>query len=165
MPGTTGLAYAQDKGFNVTELFVSDTTGGTWSELETTNFTDDSVKVNPALGEAKKASIPTALALSRKVGDKDQKFIILGDADCISNGEISISRKGVQAANYNLILGAFYWMSDNEVPIDVRRPEQPDKTIKMGIDGVALTRWGFIGLFPLAMIIFYILLWIRRKGR
>jgi ABC-2 type transport system permease protein len=165
MPGTTGLAYAQDKGFNVTELFVSDTTGGTWSELETTNFTDDSVKVNPALGEAKQASIPTALALSRKVGNKEQKIIILGDADCISNGEISISRKGVQAANYNLILGAFYWMSDDEVPIDVRRPEQPDKTIKMGIDGVALTRWGFIGLFPLAMIIFYILLWIRRKGR
>ncbi|MFA5848282.1 MAG: Gldg family protein [Bacteroidales bacterium] len=164
MPGTTGLKYTEDKGYKVTRLFVTDTTG-TWNELETTAFADDTVKMNAAAGEEMLSLLPTAISLSRKVGDKEQKIVILGDADCISNGEISISRKDVSAANYYLIMGAFFWMSDNEVPIDVRRPSPPDTTISMGISGVAATRWFFIGLFPLAMIIFYILLWIRRKGR
>jgi len=165
MPGTTGLAYTEDKGFKVTELFVSDTTGGTWDEVETTDFIDDTVKVNPAVKEEMKASIPTAIALSRKVGEKEQKIVILGDADCISNGEISISRKEVKAANYYLIMGAFFWMSDDEVPIDVRRPDPIDRKIYLGMPGMTITKWGLIGIFPFAMAIFYILLWIRRKGR
>ena len=110
-------------------------------------------------------SIPTVLALDRKVGDKTQKIIISGDADCISNGEISIGRKDVNAANYNFIMGAFYWMSDEEVPIDVRRPTPPDDKISMGVPGIAITRWALMGALPLAMLIFYILIWVRRKGR
>ncbi len=164
MPGTAGLKYTEDKGYKVTRLFVTDTTG-TWNELETTAFADDTVKMNAAAGEEMLSLLPTAVSLSRKVGDKEQKIVILGDADCISNGEISISRKDVSAANYYLIMGAFFWMSDNEVPIDVRRPSPPDTTISMEISDVTTARWFFIGLFPLAMIIFYILLWIRRKGR
>jgi len=164
MPGTTGLKYTEDKGYKVTRLLVTDTTG-VWNELETTAFADDTVKMNATAGEEPMSMVPTALSLNRKVGDKEQKIVILGDADCISNSEISISRKDVSAANYYLIMGAFFWMSDNEVPIDVRRPSPPDTTLSMDISDVTTTRWFFIGLFPLAMIIFYILLWIRRKGR
>ena len=165
MPGVTGLSYVQNKGYGVTELFVTDTTGGTWSEVETTNFIDDTVKVNPALGEEMRASIPVALALNRQVGEKDQKIVILGDADCISNGEISISRKGIKAANYNLIMGAFYWMSDDEVPIDVRRPSTTDRKLFIGIRGIKITKWSLVGILPLAMLVFYVVVWIRRRGR
>jgi ABC-2 type transport system permease protein len=165
MPGTTGLVYKDDIGYKVTELFVSDTTGGTWNELETTDFIDDTVKLNPSIGEQAMMSIPTAIGLNRKVGEKDQKIVILGDADCISNGEISIGRKEVPASNYSLIMGSFFWMSDNEVPIDVRRPNTTDTKISVGTKGKIITQWGFIGLYPLMMIIFYILLWIRRRGK
>ncbi len=166
MPGTTGLSYTKDKGYKVTELFVSDTTGGTWNELGEVKPVYDSLEViKPSAGVEMKSSIPTVIALDKKVGDKNQKIIIMGDADCISNSEISMSRKDVLSANYNLIMGAFYWMSDNEVPIDVRRPTPPDAKIYLGVSGIRVTRWGFMGLLPLAMIVFYILMWVRRKGR
>jgi len=167
MPGATAISYqgAKAKGFNVTELLVTDTLGGTWNELETTNFIDDTVKINPSLGEKPEASMPVAIALSREIGDKEQKVLVLSDADCISNGEISIRRKGVQAANYNLIMGAFFWMSDDEVPIDVRRPNPPDTKIFLSISGMTVTKWGYAGVLPLIMGIFYLLLWIRRKGK
>ncbi len=165
MPGTSGIQFSTDKGFKVTTLFTSDTAGGTWSEVETKDFVNEPVTQNISKGEDTLASIPTAVALNRKVGDKDQRIVILGDADCISNGEISIGRKDVSAANYYLIMGAFYWMSNEEVPIDVRRPTPPDNTMSVGMPGVTLIRWLFIGLIPLAMIIFYVLMWIRRKGR
>jgi len=167
MPGATAISYqgAEAKGFKVTELFVTDTAGGTWSETVTTNFIDDTVSVDPAKGEKMEASIPVAIAMSRKVGEKDQKIIVVGDADCISNGEISIGRKGVRAANYNFIMGAFFWMSDDEVPIDVRRPATTDRKLSVGLPGMRITKWGMLGLLPLAMAVFYILLWIRRKGK
>ncbi len=167
MPGATALSYekSKEKGFNVTEILVSDTTGGAWSEVETTNFIDDTLIVNPLKGENIRTSIPLGLALSRKIREKEQKIVILSDADCISNGEISRLRKNVPSANYSLIMGTFYWMSDDEVPIDVRRPTPPDRRVHIGLNGMRLAKWGLIGLFPMAMVIFYVLLWIRRKGK
>lgn len=99
MPGTTGLECFEDKGFSITPLFVSDTIGS-WNELETVDFLDDTVSLNPLVGEVERSYI-TALAMSRSTGGKEQRIIILGDADCLSNGEISIGRKEVAAANYS----------------------------------------------------------------
>ena len=44
MPGTTGLECFEDKGFSITPLFVSDTIGS-WNELETVDFLDDTVSL------------------------------------------------------------------------------------------------------------------------
>ncbi|MFR7875882.1 MAG: hypothetical protein ACLU4J_05455 [Butyricimonas paravirosa] len=33
----------------------------------------------------KRRCLPDALALSRKMGDREQRIIVLGDADCIIN--------------------------------------------------------------------------------
>ncbi len=167
MPGAAALSYenSASKGFDVTELFVTDTSGGTWSELQTTNFVDDTVKINPETGEVAKASIPVALALSRQVGEREQKIIVVGDADCISNGELNRSRKGIRASNYNLIMGSFFWLSDDEVPIDVRRPPFTDRKVYVGLTGMRITKWSLIGFIPLAMLVSYILMWLRRRGR
>jgi len=162
MPTAVGLEYTTDKGFDAVPLFVSDSSS--WNEMETTNFIDDTVKLNPAAGEVQKPYV-TGLALSRKVGKKMQKIMIIGDADCISNGEISIARQGVQAANYSVITGAFFWMSDNEVPIDVRRPPSTDDNIALNKSSLSTTKtvliWGLSGLLALCAIV----LWIRRRGR
>jgi len=165
MPGTTALKYTEDKGFKVTELFVTDTSATAWNEIETTNFTDDTVTLNKAVGESLLNPAVTAIALNRNVGEKEQKIVILGDADCISNGEISIFRSEVKAANYNFIMGAFFWMSNDQVPVDVRRPTPKDRSINLGTSGMKATRWILIGLLPFLMIILYTLIWIRRRGR
>jgi ABC-2 type transport system permease protein len=144
MPGVNGLKYSTDKGYKVTPLIVKDTLA-------------DSVTMAPP--------VPVVIALDRKIGDKEQKIIVMGDADCISNAEISIGRKDVNAANYNLIMGAFYWMSNDEVPIDVRRPTPPDDKISMGVKGMTITRWGLVGIIPFLMAFAYVILWIRRKSR
>lgn len=162
MPGAVGLEYTKDKGFDVTQLFRSDS--ASWNEVETTDFIDDTARLHPAAGEVQK-SYATGLALSRKVGEKMQKIVLLGDADCISNGEISIGRNGIQAANYSVITGAFYWMSDNEVPIDVRRPPLPDDKISLDKKSMATTKIMLMWVFPGILALCAILLWIRRRGR
>ena len=69
---------------------MSDTING-WNELQTVNFIDDTVRLNPESGEIERSYV-TALALSRQVGKKEQKIVVLGDADCLSNIELSRGR-------------------------------------------------------------------------
>lgn len=163
MPGCMGLEYVTDKGFTVTPLLVTDSTG-VWNELETTNFIDDTVKLNPVVGEREQRYV-TALALSRKIGEKEQKIVVLGDADCISNIELFKRREEIRAENYYIILGSFHWLSDGEAPVDVRRPLPIDNDIFLGKEGAKITKVAFTWVIPGLILLLALLVWIRRRSR
>ena len=163
MPGCSGLTYTEDKGYKVIPMLVTDTVGS-WNELETTNFVDDTVRLNPVVGEVEN-SYPTALALLRKVGDKEQKIVILGDADCISNGEVSIYRKTVKASNFAVIAGVFYWLSDEVAPIDIRRPVPPDDMVYLSQEVMNGARIAFMWGYPGVLLLAAVFIWLRRRGR
>lgn len=163
MPGAVGLNYTTDKGFTITPVLVSDSTS--WNELETSNFLDDTVRLNPIIGEVQQ-SYTTGLALSRKIANnKEQRIIVLGDADCMSNGEFSARRRNIWASNYTLVSGFFYWLSDNEVPIDVRRPQSTDDALSVGKASMQTTKVVLIWILPGLLFLCAIGLWIRRRGR
>lgn len=161
--GVAGLRQVADLGYKVTELFRSDTVGS-WNELETTDFVDDTVRLNPAIGEVEQ-SYPTMVALSRQVNGKEQRIILSGDADCISNGELMSTRRGINASNFSVIMGGFFWLSDNEVPIDVRRPPMPDDNLYIGSTGASVLWWILVVILPMVLVVVAIVLSIRRKGR
>lgn len=163
MPGTAPLAYSAEKGFTITPLFTTDTTG-CWNELQSTDFIEGNIGLNPETGEVEK-QYATALALSRPMGKKEQKIIILGDADCISNGEFSRQRNGIMASNYTLIMGCFYWLSDQEVPIDVRRPQTPDNEIYTDENTMQAMKVILIWILPGLLLLLYLFIWIRRRSR
>ena len=93
MPDAVALECDTTQGFTVTPLLVTKNKGS-WIEYKTTDFIDDKAELNPEDGEVEQANL-TAVALNRKMGNKDQKIIILGDADCISMGELAVSRRGM----------------------------------------------------------------------
>lgn len=162
MPGVAGLEYVGGEEYSVTSLFETDSL--CWNELETVDFEDDTVSYHPESGEVQKA-YTTGLALSRPKNGKEQRIVILGDADCISNGEISISRQNIWTENYAVVNGTFFWLSNGEVPIDVRRPNPTDNKVYLTQDQMAVWdivfRWGIPVLLALAGIV----IWVRRKGR
>ena len=137
---------------------------GSWNELKTTDFIDEIATYNPKQGELG-GPVTTALALTRKVGGKEQRIMILGDADCFSNGELSRSRTGIQSQNFYMATGMFFWLSNNEVPIDVRRPEPPDND--MNISDKIMPFWNILYkiVFPALLALAFLLIWLRRKGR
>jgi ABC-type uncharacterized transport system. len=164
MPSAVGIDYkdAAAKGYTVKPLFVTDTTG-VWNELETTDFVDDTVVLNTAAGEVAIANAPTGIALSRKLNGKEQKVIILGDADCMSNGELGHRRKDIFSGNSLLIVGAFNYLSDYTAPVDVSRPEFTDNDIHLTKTGFKVTRVAFAGVVPGIMLISYLVIWFRRR--
>lgn len=162
MPTAGGLELPGGKGFDIITLFRTDSTGS-WNEVETTDFNDDSATFNPA--KEVMQSNPTVVALSRKVNGKEQKIIVAGDADWLSNGELGMSRKELQPANFTLIAGAFYWMSDGEVPIDMRRDPSKDRSLSVGKSGWEISRPFLKWIFPILLVGAGLLIWIRRRGR
>ena len=163
MPNAVGLEYTEDKGFEVTPLLMSPESGS-WNELETVDFVDGKVALNAEAGEVEK-SYPTALALSRKKGDREQKILIIGDADCVSNGELLKTRPGVSAFNYYLIAGGFHWLSDGEVPIDIRRPQAPDNEVFLNERSASILSAMFVWILPCFLLLLALFIWLRRRGR
>lgn len=162
MPGCVGLEYEQKPGFTIIPLLMSETQG-CWNEVETMNFIDEKAELNVKAGEVEQA-YPLALALSREIAGKQQKIVIFGDADCMSNAEMKVNRDKVNAGNGMFILGIFNWMTDGEFPIDVRRPATPDNDLYVGVDGMKITRYAFWG-FSLLLLVIYLCLWFHRRGR
>ena len=164
MDGAAGLAYTQDKGFHVEEVLRADTVE-CWNELETTDFVNDSVCFNPSVGESAQR-YPVALALTRQVNGREQRIMVLGDADCISNDEFSIRRNlPFLTVNYTLVTGTFSWLSYNEAPIDVRRPGSSDNKIHLSRKSMPAIKAVFLGVIPTILLLWGIIIWVRRKQR
>ena len=163
MPGATALNYTMDKGFMVRPVLTTHDTG-CWNEIETRDLLNEPVELNPVVGE-KEGVYPIALALSRKMGDREQRIIVLGDADCISNSELMMYRKGIKASNFSLITESFRWLTDGEFPVNTRRPDPADTSISLELSSMKWVKLMFVGILPLLLIGCGILIWHRRRGR
>lgn len=82
------------------------------------------------------------LRLNRKVGNKEQRIVISGDADVIANEALTSQFSGIGASNYSIINGTFRWLSYDEFPIDTRRTDYIDLNIRLPKGCRSLVNWG-----------------------
>lgn len=157
MPGATALSFLPDSGFTALPLLVSD---GSKSWLKKGKLVADSGRVLYQDGDLK-GSFPMAMALTRKVNGKEQRIIVTGDADLMSNAEIS--RFNVFVTNFNFNTAMFRWLSNGEFPIEAPRPDPIDNRVTVTTEGSALLRLIYVWLVPAAMVLFAAILLIRRK--
>lgn len=163
MPSAIGIEQTEDKGFDVIPMLTTNSKGS-WNELETTNFIEDTARINPAIGEVEKANT-TMMYLNRKVNDKEQRIIVLGDADCIANGELTRQRNGISSSNFSVITESFYLLSSGEFPVDTSRKGSSDNKIYIN------EKWGiwinilFMGILPGVLIFLSLALWWKRRKK
>ena len=91
--------------------------------------------------------------------------MILGDADCISNGEIGRWRANLPTRNHSLVGGIFHWMSDGQAPLDVRRPLSQDNKVFLDADELPLIKIVFQWIIPGLLFLMGLFIWIRRRGK
>ena len=166
----TSVKMVEDKGFDVRPLFVTDTINGgshAWVELEQKYFEEAPPVVNGNVGETANGPITMMYALNRKIGDRTQKIIIGGDADIISTAELSTSYWSFrrQTQNNTFIYGAFNWFSDNQSPVDMRRPAPIDNKYNSTVSTTRDVRSIFIYLLPAFLLAFSIFLTLRRRSK
>ena len=163
MPGAAALGYKNGHGFNVYPLLKTKDEGS-WNELTTLNFTDENAVLNPEIGEQEQ-SYPTMLALTRNVGDREQRIFVLGDVDCISNAELLMSRVGMKTSNFSLITGMFRWLSYGEFPIVLSNIPPVDTVLELSKDTVPYAKFAFTWGLPILFALGYFGVWFKRRRR
>lgn len=160
MPGATGLVY-KDSIFHAQPLLVTDA-GKSWLKKDKLVADSADVLYNPANGD-EKISVTTAVALTRKINNREQRIVVAGDADFLSNGELS--RYEVKTANFSFNTALFSWLSYGEFPIDTFRPDAKDTRVSVSSDTVGLLKIFYLWILPGILIAFATILLIRRKRK
>lgn len=161
MPGATGLAYTELGAFEIKPLLMTDAQRS-WVRKDKLVADSAEIVFSAANGDIR-TSVPTALSLTRKINGKEQRIVVTGDADFMSNGELA--RKNIQVANFAFSSAVFSWLSYGEFPIDASRPAAKDKRLKVNADQVEAFKIILVWVLPALLLIFAAILLIRRKRK
>jgi ABC-2 type transport system permease protein len=161
MPGAAGLEYDSTGPFTVKPLVMTDPTVS-WNKQRPLVTDSAAVVFTPAEGDEQK-TFPTALCLTRKKGNGEQRIVVTGDADFMSN--TGLMRSGMKTANFSFITSIFGWFSNGLFPIDTSKPRSLDNQIRITDKGVWLVKMLFMGMLPGILLIMGTVLLIRRKRK
>ncbi|QEC78876.1 Gldg family protein [Mucilaginibacter ginsenosidivorax] len=161
MPGVSALSYTQTNGFSITPLLMT-SAKNSWNRTGKLVLDSANLVYSPKEGD-QKGALPTAIALTRKVGNKQQKIIITGDADFLSNK--GLNQENIRTANFNFANALFSWFADGEFPIFTAPRPPADNTITVTAVQVKVMKVLYLGLVPGLMLVIGSILLIRRKRK
>lgn len=154
-PGVTGIAYDTAAGpFTVKPLLMTEA-DKTW--LKAGALVIDSVPpvYSPQEGDMS-GSFATAVALTRKISNKEQRIVVCGDADFMStirNGGDFMGR------------AIYSWLDYNEFPIYTPRPRAKDAKLTITLTGADALRITYVWILPALTLLLGGVLLIRRKRK
>lgn len=159
MPGVAALAYKDSGQFHITPILNADP-ANTWKRSNALH--PDSITVSFIAAEGdQRANFPMALALTRKLGEREQRIMVLGDADCLTNDKTF--QQSMTGANYYPATNIFRWLSNDEFPIKIKIPPLIDKNVTLKTDTVNALRYSYIGIVPFLVFAFGGLVLFRRS--
>lgn len=163
MPGCSGIVYEPCGGFSIVPLMISGE-DAVWNKVKAFDVVNDTLVYEPGQGDSI-GIFTTAVALYREVGGKEQRILVLGDSDWVSNVEMMNSRKGVYSKNNMFVYKLFRWMSYDVLPVSVSRLHPIDNYLAVNEESLDLWHVVFIGFLPMMLVILTIILQVRRRSR
>jgi ABC-2 type transport system permease protein len=161
MPGAAALSYDPNGPFVVHPLL---TTNAESSWLKNGKLVlDSAAAVFDTKAGDQRGSFPTALMLSRNRNHKEQRVMVSGDADFLSNAELS--RMNMQTINGGFALGVFKWFAYGEFPIDTSRPETKDNVTTLTKTSAKTLQVFYYGIIPGTIFLLGLVILIRRKRK
>ncbi|SFD15630.1 ABC-2 type transport system permease protein [Chitinophaga sp. CF118] len=160
-PGVATLSWDTLNSFKVTPLIVANTL----NSIRRTAQIDDSlrsVEFNDVLHD-EKGEFPVVIALTRNINKKEQRILVSGDADFMSNAELL--RSNIQTGNFTFMMELFRWFSFDNFPVDVYKEPSTDNAILTNAGGVSMITWFLIAVLPGIIVIAVAIMLLRRKRR
>jgi len=152
---TVGLNYdpalkadVSHPNFVATHLYVV-SGSNVWSRKGTVDLEIQALSFNPATDT--KEEFTLVMALTRQISGKEQRIIVLGDADVLTAGDQS-------AQFYN-------WLGHDVYPLDHSKLPATDLNMSIGRKGFSILKIIFYGVVPGVILLFGFGLLYRRKRR
>ncbi|HVK49269.1 MAG TPA: Gldg family protein [Pseudobacter sp.] len=153
MPGAMGITFSGMTGYVADTLFL--TSGrNTWTKVGKL-VTDSAAPVfSTAEGDYQQPAYVTGIALKRQVNNREQRIIVTGDADFMSN---------LRASGSYLGRAIYSWLDYNRYA--VYTPEIPDKDVLLNtsVKNAEIMGIIFIYILPAVVLVLGMILLIRRK--
>lgn len=149
------LAYKEKDGFKIEpiyEVFSQEA----W--IETGHFVSDSAApIYAAMeGDIKKDKYVVALKLSRTINNKEQRIVVIGDADNTSN----YLHEGIDFSR-----GIISWLLYNEYPVYTNYPAPKDLKITIGFESARVLYVVYLYVLPSLLFLSGIIILIRRSRK
>ena len=161
VPGAVGVQYNSKGVYHIIPLLATDAKKS-WNKLSELNQDTGYVQFDAAAGD-KKMSVPVTLAVTQNSGGREQRIIVMGDADWMSAAELS--RYNMRVANFPFLTEVFKWLTYDQYPVDVSRPLSADNKLTIGKEGVTMLKIIFLGLLPVLLFLSGVIILIIRKRR
>jgi ABC-2 type transport system permease protein len=154
MPGVTALSYTPGDAFTVKPLLM--TVGQrTWRKAGPLVVDSADVVFSPQDGDSK-GSFATALSLTREINGREQRILIIGDADCLST---------LRAGGGYISRGLFSWLDYNKFPIYTPRPDPEDNKLIIRPGTAKVLKVVYVWILPVLVLLMGTVLLIRRKRK
>ena len=161
MPTTAAFSYSDSGAYKIAPLLMTDS-AHSWLKKRRLVTDSGEVVYTPADSDIRK-DFPTALQLTRKLKNKEQRIVITADADFMANAELM--RTNMRTANFIFTTGIFSWLNYGEFPIDSSRPPATDRKLLLTKDQAKIFRLIFVWIVPGVLLLFGMVLLIRRKRK
>ncbi|HEV2212977.1 MAG TPA: GldG family protein [Gammaproteobacteria bacterium] len=153
-PGATALETTGPGGGWQTDAFLK-TLPRSWLE---TGKLQGEVSYDPKRGD-KLGPLSIGLSLTRKAADNEQRVVVIGDGDFLSNAYLG------NGGNLSLGLNIFNWLTHDDSLININTPPAPDLILNLSNGAQALIFLGFVLLLPIGLLAAGIGVWLRRRRR
>jgi ABC-2 type transport system permease protein len=154
--GVTELSYKPVNGFKIEPILYVESAKNRW--LEKGHLVVDSAApiYSPEEGDIKRDNYITGIKMYRTVNGREQRIIVTGDADFMSN---------IRASGGSLFNAGYSWIMRNEYPVYHPVPYPKDNLMTVSKQTGKLLKPVFIYIIPSIILLAGIILLIRRKRK
>ncbi|QEC40539.1 Gldg family protein [Pseudobacter ginsenosidimutans] len=152
------ITYHSDSGFSIFPLLMTQPEK-VWQKMGKLVTDSTAPLFNPEEGDLKESSYPLGIRLSRLVNGKEQRIVVMGDADLAGKLRANTGR------GFTMIRSVFYWLSDNRYPVYLTFPVAQDNWLTMTPGWTRLEKLLYIFVIPSLILLLGIILLIRRKRK
>ncbi len=157
--GTVPIDYTSDSGFTVRPLLLTKPLIGqapekVWQKMGKLVVDSTAPVFNASEGDISQDSFTVAVRLSRSIKGKEQRIVVCGDADLMSN---------ISAWQPSEIF--YSWLSYNRFPVYGTIPLPRDNKILLGGSRAAMMRIIYVWIMPGIMLLLGTVLLLRRTRK
>lgn len=154
--GACELTYQELEGFNIEPIAVLKGRGNIWVEKGYQGVDSARATYSPAEGDMKKDGYVLGIKMTRTINNKEQRIVVMGDADFMSSKHHH---------GFSIGVGLYSWLLYNEYPLYIKYNLPKDVFLSIGQNtGNAI--WNtYVYIIPGIILLVGLLVIIRRSRK